>query len=486
MSTIERADIQGFVLSGYAAMHEARYVFLEVADPAGARRWLGELASRVTTAIAPERVRCINVALTCRGLAALGLGEAQLSTFAPPFQEGMTTPYRRRVLGDVGPSAPDTWAWGGPSASGGTVPEDRVPEDRVPEDRVPEDRVHVLLLLFARDLDAMEPLLEAELSLATADGAFRHVHTLRPEPLPGRLSVGKFGVEHFGFADGMSQPVIRGSGQDGKLAGEEARRHVAATGEFVLGYPNGYGELTPSPWLPGPDGTKIDVGRNGTYLVVRQLKQDVHGFRELVRAHAGAAGSDPDAEARLAAKLVGRWYSGAPLARTPHRDDADLATDNAFGYAEVDPYGERCPIGAHIRRANPRDSIAPERARALELTNLHRILRRGRVYGPELPDDATDDDLVERGLIFMCISANLERQFEFVQQTWCNNPKFSNLYEEQDPLLGTPPPEGGLFTVQGSPIATRVRGLTNFVTVRGGAYFFLPGVRALLTLTTAT
>jgi Dyp-type peroxidase family len=469
MTRIEREDVQGFVFSGYAAMHQARYLFFEVSDPHSARRWLGELAARVTTAIAPEDVRCINVALTHPGLAALGLDDEHLSTFAPPFQEGMTTPYRQRVLGDSGVSVPDKWAWGGPAASGAPAR---------------EDRLHVLLLLFAHDIGTMEALLEAELSRAAADGALRHLQTLEPEPLPGRLSVGKFGVEHFGFADGMSQPVIRGSGQDVKLAGEEARRHVAATGEFILGYPNGYGELTPSPWVPGPDGSTIDVGRNGTYLVVRQLQQDVHGFRELVRQHAGAAGVDPDAEARFAAKLVGRWYSGAPLARTPHRDDADLATDNAFGYAEVDPYGERCPIGAHIRRANPRDSIAPDRAMALELTNLHRILRRGRVYGPGFPEDATEDDLIERGLIFMCISANIERQFEFVQQTWLNNPKFNRLYDEQDPVLGTPPPEGGLFTIQGSPVATRVRGLTSFVTVRGGAYFFLPGVRALLTLAT--
>jgi Dyp-type peroxidase family len=228
----------------------------------------------------------------------------------------------------------------------------------------------------------------------------------------------------------------------------------------------------------------VDFGRNGTYLVARQLEQDVFGFRRFVRHAAPALDgrSGPEAEERLAAKLVGRWRSGAPLVRSPHRDDADLATDNAFGYAAVDPYGERCPIGAHIRRANPRDALTSEPGRALEITNQHRIIRRGRVYGKGLPDDATEDDGVERGLFFLCVNANIERQFEFVQQTWLNNRKFGQLYDDQDPVMGTPPDDGGIFTVQRSPVATRVHELPNFVTVRGGAYFFLPGLRALRAL----
>lgn len=467
MTTFERSDVQGIVVSGYAQMHEARYVLLEVADDGGARRWLRELSDRVTASSGAEEVRCLNVALTCAGLGALGLGADELRSFPPPFQEGMTTPYRQRILGDHGCSAPEHWAWGGPERPGSD-----------PD----EHRLHVLLLLFAHDRAAVEALLAEEAERAVADGSLRLLKTLVPLPLPGTMRIGKFGFEHFGFADGMSQPVIEGSGQDAGLAGAEARRQVVATGEFVLGYPNGYGELTPSPWISAPDGRQVDVGRNGSYLVVRQLAQDVHGFREAVRRAAGSAADDPEATERLAAKLVGRWRSGAPLVRTPHRDDPDLGTDNAFGYAEVDPHGERCPVGAHVRRSNPRDSIGPTPSRALTLANRHRLVRRGRVYGPAFPDDAPRDDGVERGLIFMCVNANIERQFEFVQQTWCNNPKFGGLHDEQDPVLGTRPPDGGTFTVQGAPVATRVRELPTFVTVRGGAYFFLPGIRALRSL----
>jgi Dyp-type peroxidase family len=473
MRQLERDDIQGLVFSGYAQMHEARYLLLEVVDPPSARRWLGRLADRVTTARGPRTPHCVQVALTSRGLTALGVSDEDLDTFSPPFREGMTTPYRQRVLGDVGPSAPQRWAWGSPSGSSSA--------DGGYRSSIPEDRLHALLLLYGRDADVMDELLWNETARATERDALRVLHVVEPEPLPGQVRVGKFGVEHFGFADGMSQPVIRGSGQDERLGGDEARRHVVAPGEFVLGYPNGYGKLTPVPRITLAGGAHVEIGRNGTYLVARQLEQDVLGFRRFLH-HAASAldgDGDPDAEERLAAKLVGRWRSGAPLVRSPHRDDADLAADNAFGYAAVDPHGERCPLGAHIRRANPRDAISPEPARALEVTNLHRIIRRGRVYGRGLAEDATEHDGVERGLAFLCVNANIERQFEFVQQTWLNNRKFGELYDDQDPVMGTPPASGGVFTVQRSPFASRVRELPNFVTVRGGAYSFLPGVRAL-------
>jgi deferrochelatase/peroxidase EfeB len=185
--------------------------------------------------------------------------------------------------------------------------------------------------------------------------------------------------------------------------------------------------------------------------------------------------------------MVGRWTSGAPLVLAPEEDNPDLADANDFDYARADPYGYRCPIGAHIRRAHPRDSLDPEpgSARSIALDKRHRLLRRGREYGPPLPVEealsarapaAADED---RGLHFICISANIARQFEFVHHTWINNPKFDGLYDDADPLLGAHHPYGGTFTVQARPVRTRITDLPRFVHVRGGAYFFLPGIRAL-------
>jgi Dyp-type peroxidase family len=194
---------------------------------------------------------------------------------------------------------------------------------------------------------------------------------------------------------------------------------------------------------------------------------------------------DPAAAERLAARIVGRWPSGAPLVLTPDQDQAALADANDFGYAAVDPYGYRCPIGAHIRRAHPRDALDPHPGSdaSIALDKRHRLLRRGREYGPPLPPDetlaapaSTNDD---RGLHFICVNANIARQFEFVHHTWLNNPKFAGLYDDADPLVGAHRPSGGTFTMQAPPVRTRVSGLPRFVQPRGGAYFFLPGLRAL-------
>lgn len=462
---LERDDIQGLVASGYAEMAETRYLLLEILEPRAAARWLESLADRITSSREPETVRCLNVAFTAAGLTALGVQIDDLRTFAAPFQEGITSPNRQRVLGDTGPSHPQNWEWGGLGLEPATV-----------------GRLHVLLMIYARDEVAIHHVLGEETARSAQDGALGVLRTLAPEALPGVQRLGKFGVEHFGFADGMSQPVIKGLGSVQDLAPEDVARHVIAPGEFVLGYPNGHGELTPSPRLSLHQGT-TDVGRNGSYLVVRQLAQDVWSFRQLLATAAADDPEDPDAAERLAAKLIGRWRSGAPVTSNPHQDAPGAGGDNSFGYAKTDLHGEGCPLGAHIRRSNPRDALGhTSGAEALRRANLHRIIRRGRVYGAGLPDEATGPDKTDRGLIFMCVNANIERQFEFIQQSWCNNPKFAGLYEEQDPILGSPPEAKGIFTVQGSPIAIRQRGLRSYVTVRGGGYFFLPGVRALRAL----
>ena len=472
MTAFDRNDVQGLVVSGYGQnMPEARYLLLRVGDAAAARRWIGDVAGRVTVSDGPQPERCINLAFTHAGLAALGVADADLRSFAPPFQEGMASPHRQRLLGDTDGNGPEHWHWGGTAA------------DRP---ALSSGNVHAVLLLFGKDVATMQAVEQAEVAALSVGGAFEVILRLTPEPLPGRTRVGKFGVEHFGFADGMSQPAIKGTGQEDKLTGADARRSVIEAGEFVLGLPNGYGQLTPWPRLSavggGADGTAFGV--NGTYLVVRQLAQDVAGFWQFLdKSTKRSDGSaDPEARELLGAKLVGRWRSGAPLVRSEHRDDPDLGTDNSFGYAEVDPHGHRCPLGAHIRRSNPRDALGSDRSRALELANNHRLVRRGRVYGPGLDDPLAGDDQRERGLFFICVNANIERQFEFVQHSWCNNSKFDDLYDEQDPLLGA----GGArsFTLQAAPLRRRVHGMPSFVTTRGGAYFFLPGVRGLRMLAT--
>ncbi len=453
---MEWEDIQGLVISGYASMHQARYLFLRVTDAASARGWITGLADRITVSSGPEPRRCLNVAFTADGLRALGLDPSDLLTFPVPFQEGMIESHRQRLLGDTGPNAPEHWDWGGTAATSPTR----------------HGQIHALLLLYAPDQATMDAEAAHEIELLDAAG-LEVVHAITPEPLPGEVNVGGFGIEHFGFADGMSQPVIAGSGADADLSAGQRQRSVINAGEFVLGYPDGYRQLTPWPQLSGSDPQRADFGRNGTFLVARQLAQDVAAFWQFM-----AANAEPEAMDRLAAKLVGRWPSGAPLVLSYQRDDPDLGAENDFAYAEVDPYGERCPLGAHIRRANPRDAKSSPPAEAIELANLHRLIRRGRVYGPGLADRLVDDH-VERGLLFLALNANLERQFEFVQHTWLGNPKFDGLYDETDAVLGNPADGPGRFTIQGSPFRTEVRGLKNFVTVRGGAYFFMPGVRGL-------
>jgi Dyp-type peroxidase family len=265
----------------------------------------------------------------------------------------------------------------------------------------------------------------------------------------------------------------------------EAGGEVIRAGEFVLGYINEYGLLTERPLVPPerdpdrilpPDAAgsgSADLGRNGSYLVLRQLRQDVAGFRDFVDRAARGPDGTSTAQARelLAAKLVGRWRSGAPLTLSPDHDDATLAQDNDFGYHHLDPDGLRCPVGAHIRRANPRDSLEPQPGteQSRELNRRHRLIRRGRNYAED----------GEQGLHFLCLNASLTRQYEFVQHSWINDPSFHGLVGSVDPLVGPRGADGTAFTEAAQPARRRYLGLPRFVQVRGGGYFFLPGIRAL-------
>jgi len=474
-------------MSGYGDLHCASYVLLRVTEGSAARRWLGNFTDQIATGERPQKVTALNVALTYSGLKKLGLDEDTLGSFSRPFIEGMATLHRSRILGDADDNEPAKWNWGG------------VDESRA---------VDIVVLAFGADEGTLDKLL-ADTRAGFPQGGITELRTLDA----GRHDDSH---EHFGFADGMGQPAIEGTFQVKKAAA----RNVLKAGEFLLGYYNDYdkpadsplvkaardprGQLKPPLPIEGdPVATNAraqmrDLGRNGTYLVFRQLAQNIERFRRFVDEATRHNGQlDRAASDRLAAKFVGRWQNGAPLVLSPDADDIALKDADDFGYRDSDAHGFKCPIGSHVRRSNPRDTLGPDGPTALKTANRHRILRRGRSYGHRPADPRVADD-VDRGLLFLCLNTDIERQFEFVQQTWINNPVFGGLNGEVDPLIGninktaTPaanPSQGGagdanetsdaIFTIQADPLRTRVHSLERFVTVKGGAYFFLPSIRAL-------
>lgn len=482
---IEVADVQGLVARSYRKLTEACYVpvyFADARNPTVARAWLGALVERVTPASRGSREvtaegRAVNVALTWPGMQALGLDDTTLGTFGREFIEGMTGDHRQRTLGDTGPLAPSNWAWGGPH----------------------NPTVHAMLFLFADTAEGLQELVDEEQQYATAAGA-----TLGAPLASVMLADDK---EHFGFHDGIAQPRIDGLKADADAAGEGPK---IPAGEVVLGYPNAYAHIPATPSVPVTDATRklfpvappdpydttlgerLDLGRNGSYVVFRQYAQDVKAFWTYVDH---AARHDAARRKWLASRMVGRWPNGTPLEHSPDAEppgfDADTA--NAFMYTG-DLHGERCPLGSHIRRTNPRDGMGPSPAESLLVADRHRLLRRGRAYGPPLAasfdpaDILASDGAGDRGLHFICFNTDIGRQFEFVQNTWVNNLKFDGLYTDPDPVIAphrdpadpaTHPEEVSSFTVQQCPVRHRVNGIPRFVTIRGGAYLFMPGLKAL-------
>ena len=489
---VELDDIQGLVRFGYKHHTQACFLLLRIKDVDAARAWLA--AAPVTSAATVDAppATALQVALSSEGLRALGVASDIVEAFSPEFVSGMgSDPSRARRLGDVGANAPGQWQWG----TGARVP-------------------HVLVLLYALPghLDAWQRLIETQCAAGFDTLACLPCSDMRDH-------------EPFGFKDGISQPQpdwnrerpVRDAEQPGYS-------NLACLGEFLLGYPNEYGGYTDRPLLaPQRDAQALlpraedapdqaDLGRNGSYLVMRQLQQDVHGFWQWVDHQAGG---DPTLRERLAAAMVGRTLQGVPLAPLANASPASEAAQdlNAFTYS-ADPRGACCPLGAHVRRANPRTADLPPGepgivswlkrtlgfdAQALDQdlvasTRFHRLLRRGREYGDAVPLAqalAASPGGDYPGLHFICLGASIVRQFEFVQSAWLSATHFNGLQNESDPLLGTrlaapdATPTDGFSIPRPEGPDQRLTGLSQFVTVRGGAYFFLPGIRALRYLANA-
>lgn len=435
---IDTAELQGGLLRGYG--HPvATWIFASVVDPAAARACLAALADDVTPArdwvAKPPVTR--NVALSHRALRALDLPERLLSGFPAEVRAGMAE--RARLLGD----RPETFD-------------------------APLDAIEVVVSLQAATREALAQAAEATRVRLDAGGL-----AVTGEQRGGLLDGSR---EHFGFTDGFSQPAIAGFAREAvpgqgvpyrRLGFGPLRWRSLAAGEFVLGAADEDGDPPPAP--PAP------FDRETTFVVLRKLRQDVAAFRAQIAREAERVGLDAET---LAARLVGRWPDGSPLALRPHGPDARLGNDpvaaNDFGYAD-DPAGLRCPRGAHVRRTNPRDALGW----AGKLTARHRILRRGMPYGDALPAGASDDG-ADRGLMFVSVQASIARQFEIVQQQWCNDGNAFGLGHEPDPIAGPEQWPARALVATSPPRITEP--LHSFVACRGGEYLVVPSLRALRAL----
>jgi Dyp-type peroxidase family len=446
MAQLNHADIQGFVLTSYAGnMPCANYVLLKITQGETCRQWLKKIAGQITTGVERKTDFAMNIAFTAPAFAKLGFSQTDLSNFSIPFQEGMTSNSRQQILGDCDGNSPENWAWG-----------------------YDENQVDILLLVFAKNEETLNQ------QLAAIDAEIKGVQKIS-SLYAGRQPDSK---EHFGFLDGVGQPVIEGTGRETKQVDRTGHATVIKAGEFILGYEN---EMLKADLVPYTQQIK-DFGKNGTYLVFRQLEQHVSKFWNFIdEATRNASGERVLSEQeKLGAKIVGRWKSGAPLTKYPNADPAAPSgtnEENNFNFTDNDKLGLGCPIGSHIRRTNPRDSLLDDPKASILTSKRHRIIRRGRSYGHRI-ENIYQDDNKERGLYFICINSNIERQFEFIQQNWVNNQAFGGLNHETDPLIGNRKDQD-TFSIPGCPVRTRIHGLTDFITTKGGAYFFMPGITAL-------
>lgn len=488
------SDIQGNVLRGYGPGC-ATYRFYNVGDPEQGRNWLREILKQKNDNLNDLKVTTseflsngekppftLNIAYSHLGLSSLGVDKNILATFPEEFRDGM----RQRavkVLGDE------------PKAKGADAEEKDavIPKHWTDQflGKAEADQIHILVLITARTEELKE---KGVACLERVDSKFGQVKLLfalegkrRPEPNHKK--------EHFGFTDGISQPFLEGTESVfGTMANPgqgtpdmKGNWKSLKPGEFILGYEDEFGEVAQIP-------SHYELRKNGTYLVLRVLEENVAVFRKFLKTAAKKlwpAEFKKDRERCIdlvVAKLIGRWPSGCPVIRSEAKDDVSIAENlhenNNFLYTRDDPNGDKCPLGAHIRRTNPRDQLLPTPNDIFNddndfeyHLNRHRIIRRGLPYGEEYNGGRRDKG--DRGVIFMALNASISRQFEFLQGQWINSGEFLGLDKtDRDPFMGKRDDQNAKFTVPGAENPFTFD-LQRFVTERGGEYFFYPGLTAL-------
>jgi Dyp-type peroxidase family len=427
-------EIQATVLRLRPAPYFGTHVLLRVDDARGGRDVLRRLIPHVDSAAKwwDAHDAWLSIGISYAGLEALGLPGDSLQSFPQAFRVGMAA--RARELRDEGINDPKNW-----------------------DKEFGAGQVHIGLNAFSDSVEKWQRVFAWAREQYQGVSGVSVVARQDFGAQPGDLNP-------LGYKDGIDQPPVEGSGVE-PLPGQG--RPIKA-GEFILGYPGETGVPLP---MPQPD----ILGRNGTYIGFRKYQTRVGAFNRFLRAN-----SNSEAELELlAAKLVGRWRSGAPLTLAPEVDDpalgADFRRNNDFDYSN-DRQGRKAPFGCHIRRMNPRDT---ELTRLTDV-DIHRLIRRGTTYGPPYDPNALSeaDDEVPRGAIFLFISAKAMATMEFLQQEWINEGNFIGIGEERDPIIGRQE-EGAVFTIPREPVRRRVHGIETFNVLRGGEYFFMPSISAL-------
>lgn len=422
----------------------------------------------------------ITMAFSYQGLKALDLHPYTLASFPEAFKEGMAA--RARRLGDIGPSAPENWEGelGLTSVHGYFTGGSNLEPDRPYAERfwkALRDEIRLFNDPTAEDGAEMRAWIGLMFRLIGLEivhielGQDPYEVDRRPDPdgevvrLPGR-------VEHFGFRDGLSQPFVdMGVGETLPGGGTADRRGTwrpVAPGEIYLDRLDESGQEHLLPLHPC-------LRAGSTYLVFRKLEQDVEGFRAFLEQQRPG---DPTAQKKLSAQFFGRWPSGTSLVQSPYADrgTAGAGTEaalNDFRYAADDPLGRKCPLAAHVRRSNPRDTGGRNDVRH------HRILRRGIAYGGPLLPEGEPFDGEKRGILFIAANARIDLQFEVVQGDWLNRGEFlGQAGLDRCPIAGANDGSVRARFLEAGAVAP-VTGLPSFVTMRGGDYFFAPGIKAL-------
>jgi Dyp-type peroxidase family len=432
--TVELDDIQATVLRDRPEPYYGTHIMLHVEDAGAGRRFLRELTPHVDSAADWWQARepWVAVALTYSGLAALGVPDDSLCSFPEAFRVGMAA--RAPELRDDGANAPKHW-----------------------EPQFGSGAIHIGVSIFSDSQQTWRQTMDTARRCYDGHRGLTVLMTQDFGARPGDLNP-------LGYRDSIGQPAIEGSGVE-PLPGQGP---AIKAGEFLLGYPGEAGLPLPA---PRPD----VLARNGTFVGLRKYQSRVGAFNRFLQANA----STDDERELLAAKLVGRWRSGAPLTLSPDGDDPALGGDprrnNDFTYA-ADPDGRQVPLGSHMRRMNPRDTTMT----VLADVNIHRIIRRSTAFGAPYDPHAlsAQDDETPRGLYFTFFSAKAMATMEFLQQEWINNGNFIGLGQERDPNVGLQQ-DGATFTIPHRPVRRRLHGIETFNVLRGGEYFFLSALNWL-------